>query len=897
MKKVILILLFLVFTVKGFSDTFDFSAVCASGQMLYYRILNPQEVIVVEPRLPNHTAPWSGYDKPTGDLVIPETVEYEGNTYTVVSVGPNAFRECQELTSIQLPNTIRKIGAEAFDYCTGLTGAFVIPDQCTFIGAYALWECFYLTSLTIGAAVDTIQWSAFEDCTSLQVIHCNTPTLPFAEHIPSNPYYEDRSIFNNVPTDIPVYVNCLAIDQFQMSQDWSRFTNMEGVFVGAPSLTVEVNKPSFGIAEVLSVPVDCDDITATVRATPSPGHVFGYWKRNGAVVSHDPEYTFTLNHNTTLIACFDGIVTVYDTIGYPTHVIGRSMNTAGQVTAEHFSDFSYGGINGHLNAYSFPGVLHSSFGFYHYPDMPSIISMEYAEWPKETKGPGSYYERYSFNYENNQKKHIDFFAWTDYFEEPHYYWDYSYENHYLYKENFSSSDDDYITRYVYSYENNYKTRIDRYYKGYEDNLKISSETTNHYNERHQILTSQTDTYDNTGEITARNLKIYTYTDHNKTDSIITQTFNDGVWVNSGIAHYVYDLKNRIVEFQTGSWSTENSAWNITKKVTYDFNEDLQTLTVSFLKKSGDEWVWDKFSNQSLFNDARLYEWERVLGSAYGNKNIGQFEFSMYYEMEETSFPFLSEWYYQIKMENGDITYQHLEYASDTTINNDRTKVIVRTNQIYDKGGQTVVTHEYIKEENNKVYWWNKGLHEFTILYDYAAEEGDEWEIKVGTESILVHVDGVEAYEHDGETYNTLHISDAGDVFSGDIIVGIGHTTSFFPEKLMRASSDFKVDGLRCYLVQDALLYHDGDKECDAVSLYAVDEIETQGFVVYPNPTDGLLHVETSHGVSLPVEYRITNIMGQTLLSGTSPQIDVSTLPAGLYFITLGTQTLKFTKMK
>ena len=114
---------------------------------------------------------------------------------------------------------------------------------------------------------------------------------------------------------------------------------------------------------------------------------------------------------------------------------------------------------------------------------------------------------------------------------------------------------------------------------------------------------------------------------------------------------------------------------------------------------------------------------------------------------------------------------------------------------------------------------------------------------------------------------------------------------------MRASSDFKVDGLRCYLVQDALLYHDGDKECDAVSLYAVDEIETQGFVVYPNPTDGLLHVETSNGVSLPVEYRITNIMGQTLLSGTSPQIDVSTLPPGLYFITLGTQTLKFTKMK
>ncbi len=891
MKKVILLVLFSMFAIRGFSDTYDFFAVCESGQTLYYRILSSHEVIVVAP---GSSPTWGGFERPTGDLIIPETVEYEGDTYTVVSIGANAFDECQELTSVQLPNTIQSIKAEAFAFCTGLTGAFVVPDQCAFIGGYALWECFSLTSLTIGASVETIQWSAFEDCTSLQSIHCNTPTVPFAEHIPSNPYYQDRSIFNNVPTDIPVYVNCLAIDQFQMSQDWSRFTNMEGVFVGVPSLTVEVNNPYYGTVEVVSVPVDCDDITATVRATPSLGHVFGYWKRNGAVVSRDPEYTFTLNHNTALVACFDYAVTVYDTIGYPTHVVGRTKNNAGQVTAEYPSEFKYEATNGHMNLFSFPGVLSGNFGFYHYPDKPSIISIESAEWPKETKGPGSYYRRYLFNYENNLKKHVDYLEWTDYYEEPHQYWDYSYENNHLNQENFSNSENDYITRHVYSYENNYKTRIDRYYQGSENNLEISSETTNHYNERHQILTSQTDTYDSAGEITTRTLKTYTYTDHNKTDSIITQTYNDGVWVNSAIAHYVYDLKNRIVEYQTGSWSIGNSAWNITKKVTYDFNEDLQTLTVSFWKKSGDTWVWDKYSNQSLFNDSRLYEWERVLGIAYGRRNIVQFEFGMYYEMKETSFPFLSEWYYQIKMENGDITYQHLEYASDTTINNDRVKVIVRTNQIYDKEGQTQVTHEYIKEENNKVYWWNKELHEFTILYDYTAKEGDEWEIKVGAESILVHVDSVKSYEHDGETYCMLHVNDVGDVFSGDIIVGIGHTTSFFPEKLMRAPSNFMVDGLRCYLVQDALLYHDGDKDCDAIIFYAVDEIETQGFVVYPNPTDGLLHVER-HGAPLPSEYRITNLLGQILLTGSSPQIDVSSLPAGLYFISFGHQTLKFTK--
>ena len=913
MKKAVFILLFSVFAVKGFSDAFDFSAVCESGQTLYYKIISGDhhEVEVIAPGVSWSLPSWDGYAEPVGDLVIPEMVENNGIVYTVVSIGLDAFRDCQEIASVVLPANIRRIYGEAFFQCRGLSGDLVIPDNCTFIGGYAFKKC-KITSLTIGSAVDTIQGGAFASCTSLQTIQCNTPTLPYIDH----DYFFEETIFNSVPADIPVYVNCLAFDQFHMSMDWSRFTQMDGVFLGAPSLTVEVNNPVFGTAEVVSVPEGCDDATATVRATPSPGHVFGCWKRNGTVVSDNAEYTFILDRDVTLIACFDQSVTVYDTIGYPVHVVGRKMNSSGQVVDEIVTDFIYNTENGQLTQYSFPGGLSTtSFSFYQYPDKPSYICTVTAEGPKD-KGPGPWYDTYSFTYEDDQKKHEEHYGWCNAFDDPHDYWDYYYEDHHLTQVDYSSEYEDVydtLSRHLYSYENGYKTRIDQYYQGHSDSMSLSSITINHYNERQQILTSQTDTYNNSGEITTRTLKTYTYTAHNKTDSIITQTYNDGIWANSGMAHYVYDMKNRVVEYQTGSWSMENATWNVTKRVIYDFNDDLQTLTVSFRKINGDEWGWDYYSNQSLFNDSRLYEWQRVLRETYGGSNIGQFVFNMYYEMEEVFFLFLSEWYYQIKMENGDITYQHLEYASDTTINNDRAKVIVRTNQIYDKEGQTQVTHEYIKEEDNRVYWWNKELHEFTMLYDYAAKEGDEWEIKVGTESILVHVDGVEAYEHDGETYKMLHISDVGDVFSGDIVVGIGHTTSFFPEKLMRGAQNYKVDGLRCYLVQDALLYHDGNKDCDAVSLYAVDENGTEGLVVYPNPTDGILHIAgMPHNVGLShcgsptgqTEYRITNLMGQILLSGQvetchgaslQTTIDVSSLPSGMYFITLGHQTLKFTK--
>ena len=66
-----------------------------------------------------------------------------------------------------------------------------------------------------------------------------------------------------------------------------------------------------------------------------------------------------------------------------------------------------------------------------------------------------------------------------------------------------------------------------------------------------------------------------------------------------------------------------------------------------------------------------------------------------------------------------------------------------------------------------------------------------------------------------------------------------------------------------------------------------------GFRVYPNPAHGLIYVETQNFASLQGEYRITNVMGQTLMAGPlNDQIDVSKLPSGLYFITIGDQTQK-----
>ena len=265
----------------------------------------------------------------------------------------------------------------------------------------------------------------------------------------------------------------------------------------------------------------------------------------------------------------------------------------------------------------------------------------------------------------------------------------------------------------------------------------------------------------------------------------------------------------------------------------------------------------------------------------------------------------AEWYYEIENGDGSITYQHLEYAADTTVNDKTVVIIIRTNTLYDKAGHSEVTREYVYEEGGEVYWWNKDLEEFTMLYDFNAEVGDEWEIKVGTQGLTMHVDAVEYVDYDSVFYRMMYVSDLDNLFSGSILCGVGHLTSFFPEQLMTQGKNYRVDGLRCYWKNGFLTLKYGDKDCDEVYGELHNGIEENGpstgsgaLTVYPNPTHNVLVVETVCTPSLPDQtYRITNLMGQTLQSGTitaeTLQVDVSALPQGMYFISVGDVTRKF----
>lgn len=181
-KRMVLLLSALCLFNAAWAD-FDFSAVCSTGQTLYYNNNSNGTLTVTYPSQIGN--PWSGKAKPTGTLVIPDQV----NGKTVSAIDDMTFYRCDSLLSVTIPTSITSIGSYAFGYCSMLqdlnlpaTLSYIpdhmccncvglpsisIPSSCTVIGEVAFDHCESLTSVAIPSSVTFIGSSAFSHCIAL----------------------------------------------------------------------------------------------------------------------------------------------------------------------------------------------------------------------------------------------------------------------------------------------------------------------------------------------------------------------------------------------------------------------------------------------------------------------------------------------------------------------------------------------------------------------------------------------------------------------------------------------------------------------------------------------------------------------------------------------------------
>ena len=97
-----------------------------------------------------------------GNVTIPAVL----GGHPVTGIGSNAFFNCNELTSVTIPNSLTIIGGRAFYGCSGLASV-TIPDNVTSIENSAFYACIGLTSVTIGNRVTDIGGYAFFGCSGL----------------------------------------------------------------------------------------------------------------------------------------------------------------------------------------------------------------------------------------------------------------------------------------------------------------------------------------------------------------------------------------------------------------------------------------------------------------------------------------------------------------------------------------------------------------------------------------------------------------------------------------------------------------------------------------------------------------------------------------------------------
>lgn len=100
------------------------------------------------------------------DLVIPETVTYEGVDYTITNIGNNAFNRCEALTTIELPSTLEEIGKMAFlnsPKINKVTCHAVVPPtfKVTYIKVFLDSVCSVSTLIVPAGSVDAYKNAKF----------------------------------------------------------------------------------------------------------------------------------------------------------------------------------------------------------------------------------------------------------------------------------------------------------------------------------------------------------------------------------------------------------------------------------------------------------------------------------------------------------------------------------------------------------------------------------------------------------------------------------------------------------------------------------------------------------------------------------------------------------------
>ena len=329
MKHGLLFIAFSIMAICASAQVYNYPAVTPSGHTLYYDIADGEASVAKKQyNYPNYG------NTLDGDLIIPDSVEYDGVKYPVTSIGHEAF-EYSTMRSVQIPSTVRTIVIRAFTACDSLT-SLVIPNSVTSIGMQAFAGSFNITSIVLPDSLTTIDQGIFENDTSLVSVvvpdavvsvgygafsQCyslrsvtfgisvgsigglafwgckNLDSLIFKSDVAPN---VGANMFPEAPDTLVIDIPCGSYHSY-----YAAFGSNHTYVVPSVnfSMTVSSLAPDWGTANVVQdadqQDVRCDS-SAVIQAVANYGYHFTGWS-NGSMANPD---TLMINRDSVLTASF-----------------------------------------------------------------------------------------------------------------------------------------------------------------------------------------------------------------------------------------------------------------------------------------------------------------------------------------------------------------------------------------------------------------------------------------------------------------------------------------------------------------------------------------------------------------------------------------------------------------
>lgn len=227
----------------------------------------------------------------TGDIIIPESVEYNGKMYSVVALDNNCFHFCTELKSVVVPETVISLGNSAFAMCSQLESV-VINSNITELPENLFYFCSMLKSFDIPETVTIIRNQAFIHCENLSEIVIPESVTSIGQHAFSWTGISEVNIPKNV-TFIGdfCFAECKNLKNIEVDTQNSVYKSSAGILYKDNYFSNLVSFPAGRTGEY-EIPWFVNTLSTAAFA----GNHLSRVKFEGNNIDAIPDYCFSFSH-------------------------------------------------------------------------------------------------------------------------------------------------------------------------------------------------------------------------------------------------------------------------------------------------------------------------------------------------------------------------------------------------------------------------------------------------------------------------------------------------------------------------------------------------------------------------------------------------------------------------